>query len=110
LQLGKGRDIPGAIGEMLRALSMQPDRSDIRYNLAIAYIENGEYDRAELELRKVLLQSPDTVATHIALGSLLLQSKNDADAAVEFRKALALQPDNQEAERLLSQCQAAPTH
>jgi Tfp pilus assembly protein PilF len=89
---------------------MQPDRSDIRYNLAITYIENGEYDKAELEHRKVLLQSPDSVATHIALSFLLLQSKNDADAAVEFRKVLALQPDNEEAERLLSQCQATPTH
>jgi Flp pilus assembly protein TadD len=110
LQLSKERDLPGAIGEMLRALSMQPDRSDIRYNLAIAYTQNGEYDRAELELRKVLLQSPDSVATHVALGALLLQSKNDADAAEEFREVLALQPENQEAARLLSQCQATPTH
>jgi tetratricopeptide (TPR) repeat protein len=109
-QLSKEGDLPGAIGELLRALTLQPGRSDIRYNLAVAYTETGEYEKAELELRKVLLLSPDSVEAHVALGVLLLQGKDDVDAAVEFRRVLVLQPGNQEAVRLLSQCQASPTH
>jgi Flp pilus assembly protein TadD len=106
-QLSKEGDLPGAIGELLRALSLQPRRSDIRYNLAVAYTQSGEYDKAELELRKVLLLSPDSVEAHIALGVLLLQSKDDVGATAEFRRVLALQPGNQEAARLLSQCQTS---
>ena len=109
-QLSKEGDLPGVIGEVLRALTLQPSRSDIRYNLAVAYTQMGHYDRAELELRKVLLQSPDSVEAHVALGVLLLQGKDDVDAAAEFRQVLALQPGNQEAARLLSQCQASSIH
>jgi tetratricopeptide (TPR) repeat protein len=109
-QLSKEGDLPGAIGELIRALTLEPGRSDIRYNLAVAYTETGEYDKAELELRKVLLLSPDSVEAHVALGVLLLQGKDDVNAAVEFSRVLALQPGNQEAMRLLSQCQVGSTH
>ncbi len=104
-QLSKEGDLPGVIGELLRAVALQPRRSDLRYNLAVAYIQSGQYDKAELELRKVLRPSPDSVEAHLALGSLLLQNKDDVAAAQEFRRVLALQPGNQEAARLLSQCQ-----
>jgi tetratricopeptide (TPR) repeat protein len=109
-RLSKEGDLPGAIGELLRALELEPVRGDIRYNLAIAYTETGEYDKAELELRKVLLRSPDAVEAHVALGIVLLQSKDDLGAAAEFRRGLALQPGNLEAARLLSQCQVRSQH
>jgi Flp pilus assembly protein TadD len=89
---------------MSRALSLQPAESNIRYNLAVAETQIGQADRAELELRTVLLQAPDSVEAHIALGSLLFQAKDFANAAEEFRRVLALQPGNQEAARLLKQC------
>jgi Flp pilus assembly protein TadD len=108
--LSKEGDLPGAIAELLRALELEPARGDIRYNLAIAYTETGEYDKAELELRKVLLRSPDAVEAHVALGIVLLQSKDDLGAAAEFRRSLALQPGNLEAARLLSQCQVRSQH
>jgi protein O-GlcNAc transferase len=106
-QLSKEGDFVGAIGEMLRALMLAPTRSDIRYNLAIAEIQIGQYDRAESELRSALRLSPDSVATHIALGSLLFQARDLAKAASEFRKALALEPGNQQAARLLRECQSS---
>jgi tetratricopeptide (TPR) repeat protein len=109
-RLSKEGDLSGAVGEVLRALTLQPGRSDIRYNLAVAYTGMGEYDKAELELRKVLLQSPDSVEAHVALGALLLQGKDDVDAAVEFRQVLALEPGNREAARLLSQCKPISIH
>jgi len=107
-QLSKEGDFLGSIGEMLRALSEQPGRSDIRYSLAVAETQIGQIDRAELELRTVLLQSPDSVEAHVALGSLLYQAKDFVNAAAEFRQVLALQPVNQQAAQLLKQCQANP--
>lgn len=103
-QLSKEGDFLGAIGEMSRALSLQPDRNDIRYDLAVAETQIGRVDQAEFELRTVLLQTPDSVEAHIALGSLLFQAKDFTNAAEEFRRVLALQPGNQEAAHLLKQC------
>jgi Flp pilus assembly protein TadD len=84
--LSKEGDLPGAIGELLRALALQPRRSDIRHNLAIAYTQSGQYELAELALRKALPLSPDSVEARVALGVLLLQNKDDVGAAQEFRR------------------------
>jgi Tfp pilus assembly protein PilF len=89
---------------MLRALTLQPGRTDIRYSLAFAYTEMTDYARAESELRKILLESPDSVDAHIALGVVLLRKKDCTRAVAAFQKALALQPANAEATQFLSQC------
>ena len=109
MPLSKEGDFLGAIGEMLRALSFEPGRSDIRYNLAVAETQIGQVDRAELELRTVLLQSPDSVEARVALGSLLFQNGDFANAEAEFRRVLALQPSNQLAAQLIKQCQVSST-
>jgi tetratricopeptide (TPR) repeat protein len=108
-QLSRQGDFIGAIGEMRRALRLEPARSDIRYNLSVAETQIGQYDRAELELRTVLQLSPNSVPAHMALGSLLFQQNDLANAATEFRQVLLLQPDNPQAARLLQQCQPVPT-
>lgn len=100
-------DLPGAVGELLRALSLEPARGDIRYNLAVAYTEMGEYEKAELELRKVILVNARSVEAHIALGTVLLQRKDLPEAATEFQTVLAIEPENRQAPQLLSQCETA---
>ena len=104
-QLSREGDLPGAIGELRRALSIQPDRDDIRYNLAVAYLQNGDSQSAELELRKMLFVSPESIEGHLALGTLLLEGKDNVSAATELRQVLALQPDNREATKMLSQAE-----
>jgi tetratricopeptide (TPR) repeat protein len=105
--LSRQGDLHGAVGELLYSLTLEPARGDIRYNLAVAYTQLGQYESAELELRKVLFVDASSVPTHIALGTLLLQNKDVSDAATEFRNALTLEPDNKQAPQLLSQCQIA---
>jgi hypothetical protein len=51
--------------------------------------------------------TPGSAQAHISLGSLLLSSRRDAEAAEECRQALALEPANAEAARLLAQCAKA---
>jgi len=104
-ELSKEGDLSGAVGELLRALTLRPARSDIRYNLAVAYIGLGRYSDAELELWKVLRGTPNSVEAHIALGTVLLQEKEKDHAAEEFRRALSLEPANREAAQLLRVCQ-----
>jgi Tfp pilus assembly protein PilF len=60
-----------------------------------------------MDFRKALLQAPLNAGAHIALGSLLLDRARNDDAAEEFRQALAVEPGNAEASRLLAQCTKA---
>jgi tetratricopeptide (TPR) repeat protein len=106
-QLTREGDVEGAIGELLRSVALEPDRSDLRYNLALAYEQNGQNERAALEFRKVLLlnaNDANSLQAHLALGATLLRMKDFTAAAVELRRVLSLQPHNQEAAHLLSQC------
>jgi tetratricopeptide (TPR) repeat protein len=103
--LSRQSDLQGAIGELLHALTLDPARADIRYNLAVAYTQVGQYENAELEFRKVLNVDANSVQAHMALGTVLLQNKDLSNAAAEFRRVLVLQPDNKQAPQLLSQCQ-----
>ena len=107
-QLNKEGDLLGAVGELLHATSLGPQRSEIRYNLAIARAQLGQSDQAELDFRKVLLQSPSDVEARMAIGSLLFGANDYIAAASEFRRVLEIQPGNQEAARLLAKCPTAP--
>ena len=106
-QLSKEGDLLGAVGELLRATTMRPESSNIRYNLAVARAQLGQPDQAELDFRNVLIQSPSNVDAHMGLGSLLFEAKNYEAAASEFSRVLELQPANQEAARLLEKCPKA---
>ena len=79
-----------AIGEFLKALRIQPNFVDARYNLAIALYRSKHLDGAELELRKVILLRSDAPA-HYALG-IILKEKGDPGAPSEFEVALKLDP------------------
>lgn len=106
-ELSREGDMLGAVGELLRAAALRPDRSDIRLNLAIARVQLGQPEIAEMDFRNALLQAPLNAGAHIALGSLLLSRTRNGDAAEEFRQALAIEPGNAEASRLLAQCTKA---
>ncbi len=92
LERSRAGDFPGATGEFLRALEMQRDFAEARYNLAIAMYQANQRDGAELELRKVLLLRSDAAA-HYALG-VILKEKGDPAARSEFETALRLDPSS----------------
>ena len=94
-------DFEGAVGELMRSLALQPANQAARRDLAAAYANLGENDRAVLEYRKVLVASADDVAAHIALGKLLLEQGNPEDAAAELNQALHYQPGSVEAKAFL---------
>ncbi len=106
-QLSTEGDFVGAIGEMLRALALEPGRNDIRYSLAVTETQIGQFERAEFELRTVLRSSPNSVKARMALASLLFQANDVVGAASELRGVLLLEPDNQQAARLLQQCESS---
>jgi tetratricopeptide (TPR) repeat protein len=103
-RLSEEGDFLGAIGEMRQALILDPVRGDIRYSTAVAATQIGRNDEAEYELRNVLRLSPNLVAAHLALGSLLFAQNDLSGAAVEFREVLRIQPGNAQALKLLHEC------
>jgi tetratricopeptide (TPR) repeat protein len=103
-RLSEEGDFLGAIGELRQALTLSPARSDIRYSSAVAAAQIGRYDEAEFELRNVLRLTPGSVPAHLALGSLLFEQRDLANAAEEFRAVLKIQPGNPQALKLLKEC------
>jgi Tfp pilus assembly protein PilF len=59
-------------------------------NLAAAYMETGQWDKAEDQYRRVQLLNPRMGFAHFALGTLQARQEHHADAVVSFRKAISL--------------------
>ncbi len=69
--------------------------------LAASYERLGRIEDAKEAYRRALRQFPETVEFHHNLGVLLYRSGEPAEAGVEFRRALELQPDGPLAPRIL---------
>jgi tetratricopeptide (TPR) repeat protein len=87
-------DLLGAIGELDRALSLDPGSLADRRQLATTYAASGDRDRAILEDYKILRAAPRDVATRFALGRSLAARGDTGDAVEEFKIALTYNPDS----------------
>jgi tetratricopeptide (TPR) repeat protein len=105
-ELNRQRDFQGAIGELLRSLALQPGMEDARRDLAQAFENLGDHDRAVLEYRKLLVSFPADATAHIALGKILLAQGNAQDAAEQLKQALIYQPNSVEAQTFLKKADA----
>ncbi|MFZ5584656.1 MAG: tetratricopeptide repeat protein [Thermodesulfobacteriota bacterium] len=65
----------------------------VRANLAVAYIQLGQFDEAERHLREALKQNPDLPDALTNLGSVLLRGERFAESAELSRRAIALSPE-----------------
>jgi tetratricopeptide (TPR) repeat protein len=104
-------DALGAVGELLRVLTLHPDSVAARQSLADAYLSLFNWDRAILEYHKILLVSGDNADTHLALGKALMAKGHPAEAVDEFRLVLKIIPDSTAARSSLEAAlQASPSH
>jgi tetratricopeptide (TPR) repeat protein len=72
----------------------------LHYNLGVYYIEKQEYNDAIAEFVKVLELNPNDAATHYNLGIIYADYLNDkAKAIVHFKRYLAINPNDKDAER-----------
>ncbi|HEX3890086.1 MAG TPA: tetratricopeptide repeat protein, partial [Verrucomicrobiae bacterium] len=87
-----------ALAAYERALAIQSDSVDARYNFALALKAAGYAVDAVNELRKIVASNPDEVRAHLALGNLYAQQLHDnADARKHYLKVLQLDPHNPQA-------------
>jgi len=84
--LNKG-NMPKAFEELLRAESMNPDRSDVLGALGYAWQLRGDLDKANAYYRRAIKHDPSP-ATYNNYGGLMLRMNKPKVAEKYFRKAL----------------------
>jgi beta-barrel assembly-enhancing protease len=71
----------------------EKNKAPIRYGLAYAYIRSTEYDRAQIQIEKLLKVDPDNIA-YLLLAAKLETARSKYDAAFTiYEKAYKLFPD-----------------
>ena len=92
--LGAG-DLQGAADQWRQALALFAPGTEIRYNLARCLTDLGQVQEAEAVYADLIRAEPDHGDALYNLGNLCLR-KGDAAGAVQwFRRAVAVDPDNQ---------------
>src|SRR2546429_7011943 len=81
-----------AIAAFQAALARDPQAYQIRYELAIALLENHAPDQAADEVRAVLHDDPNSFRAHNVLGQALQDLGQLEQAAEESKTALAINP------------------
>jgi putative PEP-CTERM system TPR-repeat lipoprotein len=100
-QLGQNK-IDEARHNVEMLFEMAPDDLATRYLNARVAAATGDYDRAELQLQQLLSQFPAHNPSKLALGVVSLAKGNLATADSYLSSALAADPGNLEARKLLA--------
>jgi tetratricopeptide (TPR) repeat protein len=92
-------NVEEAVGELQKAISLDPTLTKAEFNLAEAYGNSPSQGTAKQieQLRKILSVAPDFARAHLALGKALLHDGKVSDAVTELRDATRLDPTSGEA-------------
>lgn len=115
LQLASARfaqgDSEGGIAELKRAESAYARLPQIKYQLALAYVNRGEPHIAEEYLKNALSLSPSFDEAAVLLAQLNLQKGNPAETITRLKAVLERRPKSRRAQVLLAQAyQASGDH
>jgi len=98
-------DYAAAVEQMQMLLARFPNSINWRSRLASLFEAQGKWDEAIAELRKVRAIAPQQAATIcFDIGTVLLRSGKHAEAAEQFREALAIRPNYAKAVNSLGAC------
>lgn len=74
-----------------------------KYNQALVYCQQGSYDLAIIQLKKVLSVNGKLLDAHLLLALLYMKVENYARARNEIKKVLAVDCNNTQALRYLKE-------
>jgi tetratricopeptide (TPR) repeat protein len=99
--------LPHEAADMYRkSLELSPGSATAHYNLAASLAGSGDLAEAEAHFKSSIEIEP-TSSAYTALGLILSQQRGrDGESVASLRKAIELDPGNDEARRLLAQAQA----
>jgi len=87
-QLGKSEE---ALADYQKALELDPKCASAHFNLAVTFVQAGEFREAESHYRKALPGKP-AAETHNGLGYVLARQGRTDEAVAEFRTAIDVNP------------------
>ncbi len=90
-QTGKNAE---AVGEIQRALQLEPNSDDGYVRLGRAYLATGRTDAALAALKKAVELNPYYWYNHDQLGKAYYKTGRNADALTEFKRVAELDPRN----------------
>ncbi len=96
------KDYPAAIATLEGLRKGAPADGELAGALAAAYQQAGQPQAAEKVSRDLVARAPKSAAAFFRLGVVLGIQERHADAAVQFRKAQALAPDDPAVVRALA--------
>jgi len=84
-----------------------PDNAIAHNELALAYVTQGQLDRAIAELQTILRLMPDNANAHISLGNVYVAQGQLDRGIAEFQEALRLKPNSAIAHKNLARAYAS---
>jgi len=100
---GEAKKYPQARGAWEKAIALDPDSSEIQYNLALTCFHLKELPRAREYAAQAVRQRPDFVEANILYGTVLYMGAEDREAMVVLTHAHELKPDDAAVQRLLAE-------
>ncbi len=88
-------DSVGCKDVLVRLLDHSPDHTEARRTLADLYVELGDMEAAERQMRILLDRDPDDAQAHHSLGLLMESVGKKPLAAEQFARAVELEPTNE---------------
>ncbi len=98
----KEGDFPTAMQDYLRALAIDPRLREARVNLAFAYAQTGNAEKAIAEYRVLFREKPDDVPVLFNLATLTARAGERKEATRLWEELVRLQPNNEEFRRNLA--------
>jgi superkiller protein 3 len=87
-RLGKPQE---ALADYQKALELDPNCASAHANLAVTFVQAGQFGEAESHYRQAILGRP-TAETHNGLGYVLARQGRGEEAVAEFQKAIDADP------------------
>jgi tetratricopeptide (TPR) repeat protein len=87
-------DFRAAADAFRQALTIEPDLTIARLNLAIARLYDGEHDAASIDANAVVAALPRSPHGHYVAGLIARAANRTADAMAAFQRALDVDPDD----------------
>lgn len=88
---GKKEDVPVAIRHYQQSLTLHPQFLKAQLKIGTAYMDLGEWDKAEEALKKTIAIDPKAANAYFALGEVYLRQKKDEEAEKALVQGLQIE-------------------
>jgi tetratricopeptide (TPR) repeat protein len=103
-QFFESADYPAAVKELAGAIELNPSLPQLQSFYGLSLLNTGDPIGAAAAFRKELAENPNDYASNLALGQILIVSKEYAKALPLIEAALLNRPDSTEAGLALGEC------